>query len=69
MATSHDHVVEMLKAIPGYVEAFEAAYPDAPEPITIEHATDAIALFETTLVTPNSPQGNRLNGCAFRIPS
>jgi cytochrome c peroxidase len=44
--------VEVLKAVPGYTTAFAQAFPNAAEPITIEHVTEAIAEFERGLVTP-----------------
>jgi cytochrome c peroxidase len=62
MATTHDHVVEMLNAIPGYAGVFRAAYPDADDPITIENVADAIALYEATLITPGAPFDRYLEG-------
>ncbi|MEO8707278.1 MAG: cytochrome-c peroxidase [Kofleriaceae bacterium] len=43
-------VVHKLEAIPGYVEAFRAAFPG--EPMDFDHVARAIAAFEETLVTP-----------------
>jgi len=62
MASTHGHVVEMLIAIPGYVEMFAKAFPDDPEPISIKNVTDSIALFEATLITPNAPFDRYLRG-------
>lgn len=62
MASSPEHIVAQLKGIPGYVAAFEAAFPDDPDPVTIENATKAIALFEATLITPNAPFDQYLRG-------
>jgi len=45
-------VVSVLKTIPGYVDAFKAAYPDDADPITYDHMADAIGAFERGLVTP-----------------
>jgi cytochrome c peroxidase len=54
MAMPHaDYTVERLASMPGYVEAFAAAYPDAAEPLTYERMADAIGAFERTLVTPD----------------
>lgn len=64
MATTHEHAMEMLQAIPGYVEAFKEAYPDASEPVTIENTADAIAVFEATLITPDAPFDLYLTGDA-----
>lgn len=45
-----DSVVGVLKSIPGYVEAFEAAFPG--EGITYDTMAKAIGAFERKLVTP-----------------
>ncbi|MCW5801693.1 MAG: c-type cytochrome [Deltaproteobacteria bacterium] len=46
-------VVRVLVAIPGYVTAFERAFPGAARPITYDHVGRAIAAFEKGLVTPS----------------
>jgi cytochrome c peroxidase len=54
MAMPHaDFAIERLASIPGYVDAFEAAYPDAAEPLSYVAMADAIGAFERTLVTPD----------------
>lgn len=53
MAFSHTLTVDVLESIPGYVTEFYQVF--GTEQITIDHVTDAIAEFEKTLVTPNSP--------------
>lgn len=52
MGFTHELAVEVLKSIPAYVEEFKVVYgkPD----FTIEEVTDAIAVFEETLVTPDA---------------
>ena len=62
MAHTHGDAVGTLKAIPGYTKLFEAAFPDDAEPISIDTITDAIAVFEQTLVTPNAPFDQFLEG-------
>ena len=62
MASNPNHVVEMLKAIPGYAPVFATAFPDAADPVTFENATTAIAAFEDTLITPNAPFDRWLQG-------
>lgn len=52
MAYTHTLAVEVLRSIPEYGDLFEAIY--GTRDITIDHVTDAIAVFEETLVTPNS---------------
>jgi cytochrome c peroxidase len=41
-----------LKSIPGYVSAFRKAFPKDKEPVTYDNMANAIARFESTLVTP-----------------
>ncbi|MBN20532.1 MAG: cytochrome-c peroxidase [Bdellovibrionaceae bacterium] len=50
----HDEVVAKIKSIPGYLPYFEKAF-GKENPITIEHVAKAIAHYERTLITPNSP--------------
>jgi cytochrome c peroxidase len=45
-------VVKVLKSIPGYVDAFKAAFPDDADPVTYDNAAAAIGAFERRLVTP-----------------
>lgn len=61
MGSTRDHVVEMLTHIPGYKAYFDAAFP-GDGAITLENATKAIAAFEATLITPNSPFDRFLAG-------
>jgi cytochrome c peroxidase len=62
MGITHEHAVEMLKGIPGYAKLFEAAYPNDKDPITMQNVVTAIAAFEATLITPNSPFDKYLRG-------
>lgn len=62
MASSGEHVVEQLKAIPGYEDDFKSAYPEASDPVTLENSTKAIEVFEATLITPNAPFDRYLEG-------
>ncbi|WP_428267058.1 cytochrome-c peroxidase [Haliangium sp.] len=50
---NEDAVVALLKTIPGYVEAFSTAYPDAKQPVTYDNMATAIAGFEAGLTTPS----------------
>ncbi|MEZ4332494.1 MAG: cytochrome-c peroxidase [Myxococcota bacterium] len=45
-------VVAVLQSIPGYVEAFRAAFPGEAEPITYDNMARAIGAFERNLLTP-----------------
>jgi cytochrome c peroxidase len=60
MAFTHELAVEVVATIPGYVDAVATAYGDRE--VTIDRLTDAIAEFEKTLVTPNSPFDRWLKG-------
>jgi cytochrome c peroxidase len=62
MASPAAHVAEQLSATPGYVTAFQLAFPGATSPVNIENAQRAIAVFEATLITPNAPFDKFLNG-------
>ncbi len=62
MASSHAHVEEMLKKIPGYKPKFEGAFPEETNPISIANVTKAIAVFEATLITPHAPFDKFFNG-------
>ncbi len=59
---SHEHVVERLGKIPGYVSAFKLAFPKDKVPVTIENVAKAIAVYERTLITPNSPFDKYMKG-------
>lgn len=56
-----DYVLKVLKSIPGYVEAFKAAFPDQDEPLTYVNVGNAIGAFERKLMTP-SPFDDFLKG-------
>jgi parallel beta-helix repeat protein len=53
MAADDGEIVARLKAIPEYAQLFEAAYGN--DPITIENTQSAIASFERTLISKDSP--------------
>lgn len=42
-----------LRSIPGYVELFKKAFPEAKEPVTLANAAAAIGAFERKLLTPS----------------
>lgn len=50
---SADHVVDVLKSMPGYVEAFSKAFPGEKHPITYDNFGRAVGAFERRLVTPS----------------
>jgi len=53
MGNTYPVLVRTLSGVPGYVARFEAVF--GPGPITLEHVVQAIAAFERTLVSGNSP--------------
>ncbi len=58
---NHEAVVERLKKIPGYVTQFKAVFRDQ-DPLTIDNVAKAIAAYERTLITPNSPYDRYVAG-------
>ncbi len=50
-----------IRAIPGYVTAFQQIFGKT-NPVTYEHIAQAIAAYERTLLTPNSPVDRYLKG-------
>ncbi|MFZ0427389.1 MAG: cytochrome c peroxidase [Acidobacteriota bacterium] len=49
---SEEDLVAALSADPGYQAAFHAAFPDNPNPITLDNVGLAIGAFERKLLTP-----------------
>jgi cytochrome c peroxidase len=48
-----DFVVKVLKSMPGYVEAFKAAFPGEADPINYDNFGKAVGAFERKLLTPS----------------
>lgn len=57
-----DAAMSRLRAIPGYEPMFEAAFPEDEQPVTANNAAKAVAAFERTLITPNSPYDRFVQG-------
>lgn len=51
---NHDEVIARLKLIPGYVDLFNKTY-GKKNSLNIDNLAKAIAAYERTLITPNSP--------------
>lgn len=62
--TFENDIIPRLKRIPGYVAAFQAVFGGE---ITKERFGKAIAAYERTLITPNSPFDQFLKGDALAI--
>jgi cytochrome c peroxidase len=60
---SLDRVVETVNGIPEYIQAFTLAFPSQPL-ITIDNIAKAIAAYERTLITPDSPYDRFVRGDA-----
>lgn len=57
-------VVETLKSMPEYHEAFARAFPNVDNPISFDNVARAIEAFEATLITPAAPFDQYLEGNA-----
>jgi cytochrome c peroxidase len=50
---SFARVVDTLKSVPAYAEAFKRAFPEDADPVTLDNVAKAIGAFERKLVTPS----------------
>jgi cytochrome c peroxidase len=57
---SHDVLIELISKVPTYAKEFEKAF--GPGKITLENMVKAIASYERTLITPNSPYDKFIQG-------
>jgi cytochrome c peroxidase len=55
MTGKEDLLERRLRAVPRYQKLFRAAFPDAAEPVTVANAVKAIASFQRTLLSGDSP--------------
>ena len=60
MGNTHDAMLRSVQDIPGYVKEFEAVYGTSV--VTIDMVAEAIAAFERTVVTTDSPFDRYVNG-------
>lgn len=58
---SAEVAVERIKAIPGYVQQFKTVF-GGDDPVTYDNIAKAIATYERTLITPNSPFDRYVKG-------
>lgn len=61
MNNTPERIEKTLESTPEYVKGFKAAFT-GENPVTFDNAAAAIAAFETTLTTPNSPFDRFLKG-------
>jgi cytochrome c peroxidase len=57
-----DEPLKRLKQIPGYADMFKAAFPDEKDPMSVDNFAKAVAAYERTLITPNSPYDKYVKG-------
>jgi cytochrome c peroxidase len=62
MANEPENVVVTLNSMPEYVERFGRSFPGEDDPVSFDNMAKAIEAFEVTLVTPNSPFDQFLEG-------
>ena len=60
MGYTHELAVSTIASMPDYLKRFKQIY--GSNEVNIDRITDAIAIFEKTLVTPNSPFDKYLQG-------
>ena len=56
-----EKTMDRVRAIPGYRPLFEAAF-GKDKPMTVDNAAKAVAAYERTLITPNSPYDRYVKG-------
>ena len=62
MNAKPDAVVMILRSMPGYVDAFRAAFPGEEDPVNFDNMARAIEAFEATLLSTGSPFDAFLKG-------
>ena len=67
MAAVPAEVDAKLRAIPAYVALFDQAFGGGAESVTFDHVTRALAAFERTLISDNSPVDRYLAGDAAAL--
>lgn len=60
MGNTHDVMIKTLNEFPGYVEEFKIVFGTAP--ITVDQVAQAIAAYERTIVTTDSPFDRLVRG-------
>lgn len=67
MNNTPERVINTVVSMPGYVEMFAAAFPDAEQPVSFDNIARAIEVFESTLLTPDAPFDRFLRGDAAAL--
>lgn len=61
MSNGSEQEADRVKQIPGYITEFKKVFGGS-DPVTLDNVVKAIASFERTLITPNSPYDRFVNG-------
>lgn len=71
MRQTEARLLEQLRALPGYVALFHAAFPDSGpgEAVSRRHVELALGNFERTIVSPPAPFDRWIEGDATAIPA
>ncbi len=64
---SSDEAVQRIRSIAGYADEFKAVF-GGKEPVTYDNIAKAIAAYERTLLTPNSPFDRYMKGDKNALP-
>ncbi len=67
MNNKPEDVIKTLKSMPGYIDAFEKAFPKEKDPVSFDNMAKAIEVFEATLLTPDSKFDLFLKGDASAL--
>jgi cytochrome c peroxidase len=62
LAATKQREIDQLKSISGYRDAFQKAFPESADPLVYDNIGRAIAVFEATLITPDSAFDRWLTG-------
>src|SRR5688572_13369303 len=62
MKGREDLLLTRLRKVPEYQRLFPAAFPDAKDPFTITHAAQALASFQRTILSGDSPYDHYWRG-------
>jgi cytochrome c peroxidase len=54
MNNTPEGAIKTLKSMPEYVQLFIKAFSGDKDPVNFDNMADAIAVFEATLITPDS---------------
>jgi len=57
-----EEAMDRVRDIPGYRPYFERAFPGSADPMTVDNAARAVAAYERTLITPDSPYDRYVKG-------